>query len=294
VGGDLLSATNGDRDRLVWPREWGAPLSISAWSVALGLGAVVLVTFALLATEGGDDSRVLVGLALLPALVALMILVIQTAVRRRMRSTAEVRALGRAETAEAGILLPYRRDVAILRLFITAWLALLGVVLLVGGLVLAGTTAASSAGLGAVLVGGAIIAVTMPVVAAVLRGRIRRGAVILTPEGVTHRSWTFDIETRWAEVIAVLPGGGRENHVLVTAAAPSGTSRSGRLTVRSKAWREPEMRLAPHVAIRVADVSVDPVLLLHTLRFYAERPDMRHELGSQAGVDRIRRGDVVV
>ena len=58
------------------------------------------------------------------------------------------------------------------------------------------------------------------------------------------------------------------------------------------AWvlaRQPEARHAPDLLINTAFLPVHPDLLLGTVRFYAENPDRRSELGTQVAVDRVRR-----
>ena len=40
-------------------------------------------------------------------------------------------------------------------------------------------------------------------------------------------------------------------------------------------------------------LSIDPVLVLETVGFYAANPLLRRELGAQAALDRVRRGDVL-
>lgn len=59
---------------------------------------------------------------------------------------------------------------------------------------------------------------------------------------------------------------------------------------RSRIWRRPEYRLAPHTAIRGMYPAVDPALALHALRFYHENPAARAEVGTDAAVRRVRGG----
>ena len=122
-----------------------------------------------------------------------------------------------------------------------------------------------------------------------LRGALRRGVVILTPEQVIHRSWMFDSWCSWDDVLAVEPVwlfADRDLRVRVRreGGAPKHLHR--------RAWvlaQQHEARFAPDLLINTAYIPVHPDLLLGTVRFYAENPDRRSELGTQVAVDRVRR-----
>jgi hypothetical protein len=63
---------------------------------------------------------------------------------------------------------------------------------------------------------------------------------------------------------------------------------------RTPLWRQIEARNPPDLIINRTYLSVDPGLVLEALRFYAAYPLLRHELGTQAAIERVRRGDVLL
>jgi hypothetical protein len=114
------------------------------------------------------------------------------------------------------------------------------------------------------------------------RHRLSIGAILLTPAGVRHRSWTFDSYLPWDQAVSV--SAGRLDGQLITLAAFDNVHPM--FDRRSRIWRQPEYRLAPHTAIRGMYLAVDPALALHALRFYHENPAARAELGTDAAVRR--------
>lgn len=123
----------------------------------------------------------------------------------------------------------------------------------------------------------------------ILRGGLARGVVVLTPEQVIHRSWMFDSWCSWDDVLAVEPVWlFADRDVRVRVRRESGAPKG----MRRRAWvlaQQPEARFAPDLLINTAYIPVHPDLLLGTVRFYAENPDRRSELGTQVAVDRVRR-----
>ena len=138
-----------------------------------------------------------------------------------------------------------------------------------------------------VFVFGALVLV-LPAIE-ILRGGLARGVVILTPEQVIHRSWMFDSWCSWDEVLGVEPVWlFADRDVRVRVRRESGAPKR----MHRRAWvlaQQPEARHAPDLLINAAYISVHPDLLLGTLRFYAENPDRRSELGTQVAVDRVCR-----
>lgn len=61
---------------------------------------------------------------------------------------------------------------------------------------------------------------------------------------------------------------------------------------RTRMWKQPELKLAPHMAIRGTYLSINPALALHALSYDLAQPGARRELGTEAGVDRVRNGYV--
>lgn len=122
-----------------------------------------------------------------------------------------------------------------------------------------------------------------------LRRRVVRGALILSPHGIYHRSGSFDSFLPWDAAVSVTAGELDGQLITVTAYANA----EPWIQRRSRMWKQPELKLAPHTAIRGMYLSVDPGLAL-TLRYYLDHADARQELATAQGVDRVRSGRVVV
>ena len=137
------------------------------------------------------------------------------------------------------------------------------------------------------LVFGALVLLLPPV--ETLRGALRRGVVVLTHEQVIHRSWMFDSWCSWDDVLAVEPVWlFADRDVRIRVRREGGAPKR----MHRRAWvlaQQPEARFAPDLLINTAYIPVHPDLLLGTVRFYAENPDRRSELGTQVAVDRVRR-----
>ncbi|HEY9474362.1 MAG TPA: hypothetical protein VIS06_10995, partial [Mycobacteriales bacterium] len=56
----------------------------------------------------------------------------------------------------------------------------------------------------------------------------------------------------------------------------------------SRLWKQDEFRLAPHMVVKAAYLSVDPALAYHALRFYHAHPEARAELADGTALDRLR------
>lgn len=122
----------------------------------------------------------------------------------------------------------------------------------------------------------------------VARKQLARGAVLLTPSGVHHKSWSFDSFLAWEQALSVSPGH-LDGHLITVTTYHNAQPRFGQ---RSAIWKQPEAKLAPHIAIRGSYLAIDPALALHTLTFYCTNPRARAELGKDAAVQRVRSGNV--
>jgi hypothetical protein len=254
--------------------------------------AIAPLAAAMALSDDPADPRAVVVYLTSPAVVCLGALVVQTRVRLRRQDTGRIRLSTPPESSAPGLVIPYRRDVAVLWVLIGGYACALGVALLLIGLV--AVTTRGTAGLPLLFAGLALATATAPALFAVARGRLRRGVLVLTPERIIHRSWAFDISGAWDQVVAVTPAGGDRPTVLVTMMRmhQTGVSSEG-ATVRTRTAPTAAARLAPHIAIEATSVHLDPVLLLETLRFYAAHADARSELGTARAVARVRRGDVL-
>ncbi|WP_239010477.1 MULTISPECIES: hypothetical protein [Rhodococcus] len=125
-------------------------------------------------------------------------------------------------------------------------------------------------------------------VAEVLRGGIRRGALLLTPDGIRQRGWTIESYLPWVSVAGVhaVHHGFPEIWVLGTPAAAWARRRTSRLFRLDRLPREPV------IEVDSRKFDGDPVLLYRMLDFYARNPQARAELGSAAAAERVHRGDL--
>ncbi|RMI13324.1 hypothetical protein [Cellulomonas triticagri] len=259
--------------------------------MAVALVAVAPLAIAMALSDDPGDPRAVAVYATAPAVACLGVLIAVTRVRTRRRSTRGVRLSTPEEAPVPGLALPYRRDVAVLGALVGGYACALGVGLVLAGLL--GVTRSGPSGAVVALGGVALVGATAPALLAVARGRLRRGVVVLTPERIIHRSWAFDLSGTWDQVIAVAPAGEGRPTVLVTMMRSARSDDPGRALVRTRTGPSAASRLAPHIAIEVSSVDLDPVLLLETVRFYASHPAARVELGTQDAVARVRQGDVI-
>ncbi|AXY51477.1 hypothetical protein QM787_23380 [Rhodococcus ruber] len=122
----------------------------------------------------------------------------------------------------------------------------------------------------------------------VLRGGIRRGALLLTPDGIRQRGWTIESYLPWVSVAGVhaVHHGFPEIWVLGTPAAAWARRRTSRL------FRLDRLPPEPVIEIDSRKFDCDPVLLFRVLEFYASNPQARTELGSAAATERVHRHDL--
>jgi hypothetical protein len=120
-------------------------------------------------------------------------------------------------------------------------------------------------------------------------GRLARGRIVLGPQGIYHRSLTFEHFAPWDTVhtVAAEDVGGP---LIVAKAFPADHSRVRRT---SRAGKQQEFQMLPYVAVRGRSLAVDPAVLYHALRYYHAHPEARAELATDAGLHRIRSGNLL-
>ncbi|RZQ62692.1 hypothetical protein [Amycolatopsis suaedae] len=122
----------------------------------------------------------------------------------------------------------------------------------------------------------------------VLAGRIRPGHVVLTPNGIYQRGWTFSSQLSW-EALA----GGKASayrgapYVLAIAYANAHWERRSHTPV----WKIDKLPPKPMIAINCAAFAIDRNLLYHLVMFYLNNPSARAELGTERSIERARSGD---
>lgn len=278
-----------------WPAAWRRRRgAIVGLLVLMGL----VVAAAVDAAVGGDsarDGRALIMLGIAPAVVAIgVVIAMQHLVPRRF-SAAAVRTSPADEWPVPGLAFPYRRGLAIARAVAAVVVLVLGVVLLLAGVL--GLARGMGGAVAALLLGViAVVGAAGPLVP-VVTGRWLRAAVILTPDGVVHRSPAGDVVVPWVAVIDVVPVGAVPAGIAIVCrpstdtAAPIGPAVSGdgsqpRSARRRRRWLDPTARFLPDVVVPGLDLAVHPVLALRLARFYAHHSELRDELGTSSAITR--------
>jgi hypothetical protein len=120
--------------------------------------------------------------------------------------------------------------------------------------------------------------------------RVARGRLVVSPDGIYHRSHTFEHFVPWDAVITLhavqSPGG----PLIMATALPSHATRT-----RRTAWigKQDEFKQLPYLVVRGRFLAVDPAVAYHSLRYYHAHPESRAELLTPAGEQRIRSGNVL-
>ncbi|MFI6433216.1 hypothetical protein [Rhodococcus oryzae] len=140
---------------------------------------------------------------------------------------------------------------------------------------------------GASVIFGAIGLFSASYLAAVLAGRLQRGSLMLSSDGIRQRGWSFESYLPWESVAGstAVHHGFPETLVI----AYSNALWERRYTTRL--FRTDRLPLSPLIEIDTRQFAVDPVLLHHLVSFYANDPATRAELGTDAAITRARARD---
>lgn len=107
---------------------------------------------------------------------------------------------------------------------------------------------------------------------------VRPGAVLLTPDGIRHRGWSFDSYLPWDSVAGTKPAyNGHRMVLLIGFANAQWTSR-----YTTPIWRIDKLPPVPMIEMDCRKFAMDDVQLLHFVSFYANNPAQRAELGTDA------------
>ncbi|MGH3950061.1 MAG: hypothetical protein ACRDSE_13200 [Pseudonocardiaceae bacterium] len=122
-----------------------------------------------------------------------------------------------------------------------------------------------------------------------------RGFVLLDAQGILHHGGSFRSYLPWSGVEAIQPVQTDGPDILITALDHTPWVRE-RLTRLWKADKPPAipsdngLGSKPAIHLRGVYFDVDPALVLAILVFYGKHPDARHELGTDAALQRARGG----
>lgn len=260
-------------NHLPWPAEWTRPRR-GPWFLAV----VLFVLLGLVSVLLGFREP---GLQLVGGLLMLAVALLIYAQRCRPRGGREVSVREIDDLGHAGVVLPYSGAVTAANLVMLGYLAVVGWVVVLGGLLTGGLAGSDVLVLAVFALVGLVGTV---IVVEVLLGRLTRGFVALTPSGVYHRSWGVRGFLPWPAVLGVRPVqyGEPVLEFLATANAPGAWHRRTALMARSREKGLP--------ALRGHTLAADPALAYHAVSFYLENPDLRPELASEAAVTRLREG----
>jgi hypothetical protein len=125
---------------------------------------------------------------------------------------------------------------------------------------------------------------SLPVLVAA--GRLRRGKLVLSQEGIHQRGWAFSSFLPWESFAGVKAVYNGRPYVLVIAYSNAPWER--RQIV--KFWKVDKLPPAPMIEVNCLSMAIDPNLLYWLLKFYVENPAARAELGTEAVIQRAQSG----
>ena len=114
--------------------------------------------------------------------------------------------------------------------------------------------------------------------------QIRRGEVALSRDGIRQRGWSFESYLPWDAIAGGKAAYNGYRMVLVFAYANATWERR----VTTWPWRIDRLPPVPMFELDCRKFDVDPVLLCHLVRFYADTPAARDELGTEVPLERVR------
>lgn len=277
---------------LPWPPQWAKPQPIKyafaaaffAFFGCMGIAAGVSIFL-----PGFTDDRAYLLVLAAPLLLGIAAIVVLTRVRVRGRSVSPVHSAPLGTTGEPGLVIPYLRALGIVYLTIVAAMLVFFTVIAVVTLVALTNADAGNPALDiqAVVCLGFVGYLSWLFIE-VGRKRLTTGAVVLTPQGVYHRSWAFDSFLPWDQTVSV-SAHDLDGQVICVVAYDNSRPQFNR---RSKMWKQSEYKRAPNTVIRGMYLSIDPAMALHVIRYYHASPGARAELGSESALRRVQSGDM--
>jgi hypothetical protein len=291
MGSEVMTEVDPSSRLPPWPPQWPVPqpgryVSTIVFLALFGLVAVAAGVSFFLPAFDGDGVYLLVVAA--PLLFGVAGIVVITRLRLRDRSTTDVHSGHIDEVDEDGLVIPYSRSLGVVYVVILAVSLLFFAAIAVASVVALTDEFYGGLAFQSVVMLGFSLYLARFVVD-VARKRLVRGSVVLTPNGIYHRSWAFDSFLTWEQIESVSAGRTGGQLISVT------TEDDAEPQVRSRSlfWKQPEYKQLPHTAISGRYLSIDPALAFHTLRFYGTTPEARPELGTDTAIQRLRDGDVV-
>jgi len=118
----------------------------------------------------------------------------------------------------------------------------------------------------------------------VAAGRLRRGRILLSQQGIHQHGRAFSSFLPWTAFAGVKAAYNGTPEVLVIAYAnvPWDKRQLGGV------WKLDKLPPVPMIEVDCTPLSVDPSLVYHLLRFYVDNPAARVELGTDFALQRVR------
>lgn len=283
VDGDTLNSRS---PVLPWPAEWQHRASGWRWVnlcfigvVAVGMG---VGSGAALAAGNREQALFFGGVAVLCALIVVGGASFQRPRRRWRPQTSVERA---TRSGDQGILLPYS----------AGWFGWLVALLSVAGALAVGMLWwVSVEGLAGSrnMIGAMIGLFAAPYcgwfLLDMVRGRVVRGGLVLTPRGVHHRYLVVDDFVPWDSIFMVAPGHENVGPTIRFGVSPGRVQRriTSLVALRRASIPEP-------LPVYGRPLSVDPALAYYAVNFYWANRQARAELATGVGLERIRTGDLL-
>lgn len=287
----MINSSN--EGQLPWPSQWGRSQWLKYTLVAAFFaffGCVGVAAGVSIFLPGFNDDRAFILVIAAPLCFGLAGIAIVTRLRVRSRPTTAVHSTSMSAVGGPALVIPYSLALGVIYWVIgVATIVLFLIIAVVAVVGLASTRFRDGVLLVEALVSIGFVVYLSWIVIEVLRRRVVRGALILSPRGIYHRSWSFDNFLPWDSAVSVTAD--EFDSQLITVEAYENAE--PRFQRRTRIWKQPELKLAPRMAIRGIYLSINPALALHTLRYYLDQPGARQELATEMGVNRIRNGRFV-
>ncbi|MFS0895954.1 hypothetical protein [Mycolicibacterium litorale] len=116
-------------------------------------------------------------------------------------------------------------------------------------------------------------------------GRIRRGELTLSDQGVEQRGWSFESRLEWSSIAGIKPA--FNGHPVVLLIGYANASWHHRYTTRI--WRIDRLPPVPMIEVDCRKFDIDCRELYGYLRQYVDTPTAREELGTEVAIERARR-----
>lgn len=137
---------------------------------------------------------------------------------------------------------------------------------------------------GFAVVTGILGFVSASFLAAAIFGRVSRGGVTLSSEGIAQRGRSFESRLDWSAIAGAKAATDGHPYILVFGYANADWNR--RYTTRF--WRIDRLPPVPMIPFDCRQFDVDPYGLYGYVRTYVDNPELRVELGTEAALARAR------